>query len=64
MLTLLLMGLALWFVLEGLLYAVAPEAMKQFARYLSDLPVPAIRQAGLLSVVLGGICLWLVAQLS
>ena len=54
----LLAGLGLWFLLEGAMYAIAPDAMKQFGAWLSELPEGAVRQSGLLSMALGGVLLY------
>jgi uncharacterized protein YjeT (DUF2065 family) len=64
MLTHILIGLALWFLIEGLLYAAAPDAMKRFARYIAELPEAAIRQAGFLTMVLGIVFFWVVLRFS
>lgn len=58
MLTVLLAGLGLWFLIEGALYAGAPDAMKRFSAMISSLPEASIRQSGLLSMALGGVLLY------
>lgn len=55
MLAILLAGLGLWLLIEGALYAFAPDAMKRFMAMLAELPIGDIRQSGLLSMALGGI---------
>lgn len=57
-----LAGLGLWFLLEGVMYAAAPDAMKRFGEFLSDLPEQAIRQAGILSMLFGGLLLYAVVR--
>ncbi|MEM6534587.1 MAG: DUF2065 domain-containing protein [Pseudomonadota bacterium] len=58
MLAVLLAGLGLWFLLEGALYAAAPDAMKRFGALISQLPETSVRQSGLLSMALGGVLLY------
>lgn len=58
MLTILLAGLGLWFLLEGAVYAGAPEAMKRFGAWLSQLPEATIRQSGLWSMAIGALLLY------
>ena len=56
--TIMLAGLGLWFLAEGLMYAAAPEMMKRFGAWLANLPDEAVRQSGVLSMVLGGVLLY------
>lgn len=53
-----LAGLGLWFLIEGLVYAAAPDMMRRFGALLANMPEAAIRQAGLLSVGLGLVLLY------
>lgn len=62
MLTVLLAGLGLWFLLEGLMYAVAPDAMKRFGVWLAAMPEASIRQSGLLSMAMGGVLLYVMVR--
>ncbi len=64
MLKIILAGLGLWFLIEGALYAAAPDAMKRFGVWLSNLPVEAVRQSGILSMAIGGIALYAVLRLA
>ncbi len=56
--TILLAGIGLWFLLEGAIYAAAPDAMKRFGDWLSQMPVGTIRQSGLVSMAIGAILLY------
>lgn len=60
--TIILAGVGLWFLLEGVMYAAAPDAMKRFGQLLSELPEHAIRQAGILSMLFGGLLLYAVVR--
>lgn len=62
MLTVLLAGLGLWFLLEGLIYAVAPDAMKRFGAWLAAMPEASIRQSGLLSMAMGGVLIYVMVR--
>jgi len=53
-------GLALVLVIEGLSWAVAPGAMKRFARRLQELADEPLRLTGLLAAAAGVLVLWLV----
>lgn len=56
--TIIFAGIGLWLLLEGLIYAAAPEAMKRFGAWLADMPEQTIRQSGLWSVGLGTLLLY------
>ncbi len=49
----LLAAVGLWFALEGILYAAAPDTMRRMAEWLSRLPTESVRSGGLWSGVLG-----------
>lgn len=49
----LLAAIGLWFAIEGLLYAAAPDTMKRMAEWLSRLPVESVRSSGIWSALLG-----------
>lgn len=61
---LLLSALGLAVAIEGIAYAAAPEAMKRFARMISQLPAEELRRAGLLAGAAGASLIYLVARLS
>ena len=58
MITIMLAGIGLWFLLEGAIYAGAPDAMKRFGAWLSKLPEVTIRQSGLWSMAIGALLLY------
>lgn len=62
MLMIVLAGIGLWFLIEGAMYALAPEAMKKFGDWLSQLPESSIRQAGIFSMLLGAVMLYVVIR--
>ena len=49
----LLAAVGLWFALEGLLYAIAPETMRRMGEWLSRMPLDAVRSGGIWSAILG-----------
>lgn len=55
----LLTGLALVLVVEGLLYALAPDAMKRFMIQALEIPGETLRAAGLVAAVVGLGFVWL-----
>lgn len=52
-------ALALVLVIEGVLYALFPNAMQRMLVQISTLPAPSLRSAGLVSAVLGVFLVWL-----
>ncbi|MCI4646155.1 MAG: DUF2065 domain-containing protein [Hyphomonadaceae bacterium] len=62
-LALFLAALGLWFLMEGLAYAVAPDAMKRFLDWAARLGVPEIRSAGLWTAAMGAIFLYVALRL-
>ncbi|MFV0332565.1 MAG: DUF2065 family protein [Tropicimonas sp.] len=57
--SLLLFGLGLVFVLEGLVLALAPSRIDEILRLLAGMPVETRRILGLLAITTGGLLLWL-----
>ncbi|WP_084397720.1 DUF2065 domain-containing protein [Henriciella aquimarina] len=49
----LLAAIGLWFALEGILYAAAPDTMQRMAEWLSRMPIESIRSGGIWSAILG-----------
>ena len=56
----LLAAVCVAFVLEGILYALFPEAMKRFISQVLEMSEAQIRISGLVAAGLGVICLWIV----
>ena len=52
-------GLALVLVIEGILYALFPEGMKQMAARAMTVPPQVLRAAGLLAASFGVVIVWL-----
>jgi len=55
-------ALALVFVIEGVLYALLPEAMRRMALQMAGLPVAILRLTGLLAAVFGVAAIWLIRR--
>ena len=62
MLTIILAGIGLWFLIEGAIYAGAPDAIKRFGAWLSEMPVSTIRQSGLWSMAIGGLLFYVMVR--
>lgn len=62
MLTIILAGIGVWFLLEGAIYAGAPDAMKRFGAWLSEMPASTIRQSGLWSMAIGALLLYVMVR--
>lgn len=56
----LLVALGLVFVIEGLLYAIAPDGMKSMMAQMQSVPVSTLRMTGLIAMVLGVGIVWLI----
>ncbi len=56
--TILLAALGLWFLVEGSLYALAPDAVQRFLAWAARIPAPELRQAGVWTAVLGVLLLY------
>ena len=62
MLTIILAGIGVWFLIEGAIYSGAPGAMKRFGAWLSEMPEATIRQSGLWSMAIGGVLLYVMVR--
>lgn len=58
--TTLLTAIGLVFVLEGLLYALFPQAMKRTVAMLLEMPDNKVRDVGLMAAIIGAVIIWLV----
>ncbi len=56
----LILAIALVFVIEGGLYALFPEAMKNFAAKIDQIPSSSLRSGGLLAATLGVGIIWII----
>ena len=55
-----LVALALAFVVEGVIYALFPDAMKRMMAQVIPLPSSLLRSVGLAAVGLGVVAIWLI----
>lgn len=55
---LLLAAVGLWLLIEGLAYALAPDAMRRLLEWSARLPAGDLRQGGFWAAILGAICLY------
>lgn len=53
-------ALALVLVIEGMLYSLLPTVMRRLNAQVSELPVSALRVAGLAAACLGVAAVWLI----
>lgn len=53
-------ALALVLVIEGILYAVAPDGMKRMAAMAVETPTSSLRTVGLVAAVTGVAIVWLI----
>lgn len=61
---LLLAGVGVWLLAEGLIYAAAPDLLRRLAALLESMSAEDIRAAGLWSAALGGIVIYVAFRLS
>ncbi len=54
----LLTGIALFLIIEGLVYALAPRFIMRMAKILPSVPEEHLRLTGLAAVVLGVVLVW------
>ena len=55
-------AIGLILVIEGLLYAMFPSAMKSMLNTMKDLPVLKLRSGGLIFALLGFIIVWYIKR--
>jgi len=53
---------ALVLVIEGLLYAISPGAMKRMMARAMDIPDPYFRMTGLIAAIIGVVAVWLIRR--
>jgi uncharacterized protein YjeT (DUF2065 family) len=57
-----LIGFGLVLVVEGLIYAIAPETIKRLLTRMLDVPASALRSGGLVAAVAGLGLLWVLGN--
>ena len=57
--SILLLGLGLVLVFEGLLFALAPSRLEELVKLISEIPVETRRAIGLIAVAAGVFFVWL-----
>ncbi|MEM7768124.1 MAG: DUF2065 domain-containing protein [Pseudomonadota bacterium] len=62
--TLVLSAIGLWFVIEGALYALAPDSLRRFLGWVAQMPVSDLRQAGVWTAALGALMLYVGMRLN
>jgi uncharacterized protein YjeT (DUF2065 family) len=55
-------AIALAIALEGILYAVFPEAMKKFMVQVLDQPDNTLRRAGMIAAIAGLASVWIIRR--
>ena len=55
-------AIGLLLVIEGLLYAVLPAAMKNMLNIMKDMPTQKLRSGGLIFALLGFIIVWYIKR--
>jgi len=55
-------AIGLLLVIEGLLYAMFPSAMKSMLNTMKDLPITKLRSGGLIFALLGFIIVWYIKR--
>jgi uncharacterized protein YjeT (DUF2065 family) len=55
-------AIGLLLVIEGLLYAMFPSAMKNMLNRMKDLPATKLRSGGLIFALLGFITVWYIKK--
>lgn len=61
--SLLLLGIGMVMIFEGLVYALAPSLLERMLEVLRAMPETAVRQIGALVVVAGLIFVWVAFQI-
>ena len=55
-------AIGLLLMIEGLLYAMFPSAMKSMLNTMKDLSIPKLRSGGLIFALLGFIIVWYIKR--
>ncbi len=56
----LIVGIGLVFVIEGLVYALIPGAMRNMVEEMAKIPDSALRRGGLAALVMGVFIVWMI----
>ena len=56
---LILIGLGLVLVFEGLVFALAPSRLEELIKLIADTPIETRRMFGLVAIALGVVLVWL-----
>ena len=59
-----LTALALVFIIEGLMYALFPDAMRRMLEMALMLEAGKLRQTGFIALAFGGVTLWILKSLN
>ena len=62
MLTIILAGIGVWFLIEGAIYTGAPAAMKRFGAWLAEMPETTVRQSGMWSMAIGALLVYVMVR--
>ncbi len=57
--SILLLGLGLVLVFEGLVFALAPSRLEELVKLISEIPLETRRAIGLIAVALGVFLVWI-----
>ena len=60
--SMILLALGLLLAAEGLLYALAPNKMKEILQLVFSMPSEAVRQSGLIAAAIGAIIIFIVGR--
>ena len=60
--SMILLALGLLLAAEGLLYALAPNKMKEILHLVVSMPSDAVRQSGLIAAAIGAILIFIVGR--
>ena len=55
-----MIGIAFFFVIEGLVYALAPRILQAYVKKLPTIPEGQLRIIGLVSIFIGVVLVWIV----
>ena len=59
MMSVILLGLGLVLVIEGLVFALAPSRLEELVKLIAETPIETRRTVGLIAVAIGVVLVWL-----